>query len=354
MPPAKESDPVPVSDPGSPAPPCPCASRSLPSEIADPAPIPAVSTTWEAEPPLDDGKEIDSAVIGEAAAAAASAAAGAGADAAAVAACKADAAVPVASEPSASARFIRALPVRELLTGGAFPAPAALAAGGACSTGGEDVRESARPLPEATAGVPAEAAPLMTGADSEFMGAAVAGAGAASDCDFEDTAAVLAAGGALVDGGVADAGVELAGTAPAAIELTSVIEGPKTAPCTACVVSSAGVAEPALELTATGEEPAAPPATGGVESPEPLSPTSSRVEGRTGAPLAGGRSGGSESAPVGAATGATAAGGAPLPDCGNASPPDLPLAGLAESSFRLGLAEARSSARAKSRGPPAL
>jgi hypothetical protein len=313
---------------------------------------------------VDDGKEIDSAVIGEAAAAAASAAGAAGVDAAAVAA-KADAAVPVASEPSASARFIRALPVRELPAGGALPAPAALAAGGVCAAEGEDVCESARPLPAASAGVLAgagvfaEAAPLMPCADSEFVSAATAGAAAASDCDFGETAAMLAAGGALLDGGVADAAVELTGPAPEAAELSAVIAGPKTAPCAACVVSSEGMAEPAVETPAvdapaTGTEAAAAPPTGDVVSPEPPSPASSRIEeGTTGAPLAGGRSGGSESSPAGTATGAAAAGGAPLP-CGNVSPLDLPLAGPAESSFRLCLTEARSSARAKARAPPAL
>jgi hypothetical protein len=114
---------------------------------------------------VDDGKEIDSAVMGEAAAAAASAAVGAGADAAAAAACKADAAVPVASEPSARARFIWALPASELPADGAVPALAAVATGVVCAAEAEDVCESARPLPEVAADVLAGAAPLTTPVD---------------------------------------------------------------------------------------------------------------------------------------------------------------------------------------------
>jgi hypothetical protein len=244
----------------------------------------------------------------------------------------------------------------------------------------EDVCESVRPLPEVTAGILAEAgvfaeaAPLMTGADSEFLSTSAARAGAALDWDTAAVPAagggVLAADGAVLDGGGADAavaGAELAGAGSEAAEL--IIVGPKAAPCAACAVSFVVTVEPALELPAlevpalevfaldvpaTGEEPAAAPATGVVVSSEQPSPASSKVEGRTGAPLAGGRSGGSEDVPAGAATRATAAGGAPLPNGGNAPPLDLPLAGLAESSLRLGLAEARSSARAKSRARPAL
>jgi hypothetical protein len=94
----------------------------------------------------------------------------------------------------------------------------------------------------------------------------------------------------------------------------------------------------------------------GAAASEALSPASSTLEGSTGAPLARATIGvGSEGAPAGAATtGTAAAGGAPLPDGGNGSPLRLPPADFAASSFRLGLPEARSSARAKSRAPLAL
>jgi hypothetical protein len=140
---------------------------------------------------LEDIKEIDSAVTGELATAAASVAGGDGADAAAVAACKADAALPVASEPSVSARFMRALPAS-----GADPAPAASAAsaaGGVCTAAGEDVCDSARLLPEVTAGVPADRGPSRTDAEPEFVSVPAARAGTASDSDFGGAAAVVAA-----------------------------------------------------------------------------------------------------------------------------------------------------------------
>jgi len=359
---------VPVSDPGSPAPPCPCASRPLPSETADEEPIPAPPPAWEAEPPLDDGKEIDSAVTGEVADAAASAADGAGADAAAVAACRADAAAPVASEPSASARLIEALPASELPAGGAVPALAALTAGGVCAAEVEDLCESPRPPPEGTEDVLVGAAPLTTVVGSEFVSAPAVRTGAASDSGFAAAAAVVAAGEALLDCGAsdaADAGGELAGAASESVEPRSVIAGPKTAaPCASCVLapraplSAPAAAVPALDVSvlgvpATGEElAAATPAMAGVASSEPASSPPSKIEGRTGAPLAG--AGSCEAAPLGAGTGVAAAGGAPLPEGGNGSPLGLPLVDLAEPSFLPPLAEARSSARAKSRALVAL
>jgi hypothetical protein len=306
---------------------------------------------------VDDGKEIDSAVIGEAAAAA----------------CKADAAVPVASEPSASARFIWALPARELPAGGAVAALAAVAAGVVRAAEAEDVCESARPLPEVASDVLAGAAPLTTPAATEFVGAPAVMTGAASDPDFAAAAAGVVAGGAPADSGVSDADdaeVEFEGAASEAVDSISVVAGPKTAPCPSCVVALVAPAPrpteavpaldvlapdvltlgaPALDVPAMGDEPAAEaPPIAGVAPSEPLSSASSRVEGRTGVPLAGGARS-CEAAPGEAGAGAAAAGGAPLPEGGNGSPLALPPADLVESSFFPALAEARSSARAKSR-----
>jgi hypothetical protein len=221
----------------------------------------------------------------------------------------------------------------------------------------------ARPLPEVTVDALAEAAPLAAGAEPALVIGPAARTGAASDPDFA-AAATVAAGAALLDCGVADAadtGVELAGAAAEPVESKSVIAGLKTAPCPSCEVAPAGSVVAALDVPvatsgglvagapAAGEEPvlaAAPMA--GVASSEPPSPASSRAEGRTGAPFAGG-AWISTGVPAGATTGAAAAGGAPLPEGGNGSPLGLPLPDFAEASFLPALAEARSSARAKSR-----
>jgi hypothetical protein len=188
--------------------------------------------------------------------------------------------------------------------------------------------------------------------------------GAGSDPDFAAAAAAaVAAGEALVDCEVSDAGdagVEFAGAGSEAVEPTSVIAGANTAPCPSCAVAlvapvpdpTAAVPAPdapVLDVPATGDEPGAEaPPMAGVASSEPPSSASSRVEGRTGAPLAGGART-CKATPGDAGTGAAAAGGAPLPEGGNGSPLGLPLPDFAEASFLPALAEARSSARAKSR-----
>jgi hypothetical protein len=127
----------------------------------------------------------------------------------------------------------------------------------------------------------------------------------------------------------------------------------------ALAIDALGIDAPAVDASPidapeTGELAAAAAAMAGVASSESPSSASSRVEGRTGVPLAEATGCGCAGATTDAGTRAAAAGGALLPDGGNGSPLGLPPADLAESSFRLGLAEARSSARAKSRAPVAL
>jgi hypothetical protein len=97
--------------------------------------------------------------------------------------------------------------------------------------------------------------------------------------------------------------------------------------------------------------PATPSVAAEAVGSEPSSSPSFTLEGATGGPFGARRSDGN----TGAATGGVVeAGGASLPDGGNASPLRLPASGLAESSLRLCLAETRSSVPAKSRAPQAL
>jgi hypothetical protein len=117
----------------------------------------------------------------------------------------------------------------------------------------------------------------------------------------------------------------------------------------------AAIDVPPFVVPVTGVEPAAAaPAMAGVASSESPLSGSSRVEGWTGAPLADTTSCGCEGVTAGAGAEAAATGGVPLPESGNASPPDLPPVDLDESALRLGFAEARWSAPAKSRAPVAL
>ena len=94
-------------------------------------------------------------------------------------------------------------------------------------------------------------------------------------------------------------------------------------------------------------------ATAGAAVSEASSSPSSRLGEAAGAPFGLRRCAGSTGS-AGAAAGVAAAGGVTLPEGGNASPLRLPVPGLAKSSLRLCLAEARSSAPAKSRALEAL
>lgn len=361
-------EPEPGSEPESPAPLCPCASPPLPSDTAaadvsaavfdaiaeEAAPVPAVGIM-----------EICSAPNGEAAAAVGSVA-GAGADAAALAACNADAAAPVASEPSVSARLTRAL-----LAAGVCAVTAESSAGAADAAEDEVLCPAVRapaaaPLPDASdwtlepdTGLGLTRAPLI---------------GAAAVDGFAASAAADTAGGVPLVCAVA--GTAAAGAGPFVAAAASATVAPIAAsaytgaPAAFCeeVVAGAALAPGSTPAEVPDNEvpgataPATPavaapvaPATTGAAGPEASSSPSSRLGGAAGAPFGTrSRAGGTGTAAAVVTAGAAAAGGVTLPEGGNVSPLGLPVAGLAESSFRLCLAEARSSAPAKSRAPEAL
>jgi len=358
-----------VSEPESPAPLWACASPPLPGDTAAPELSAAVSSAVaeEAEPvPAEGIMEICGAVNGEAAAAGASAAAP---DAAALAACNADAADPVASEPSLSARLMRAV-----LASGVCAALAASPAGAADEA---DEFEGAA----VCAGRPSAAAPVPDVGGGSFkldteVGVARAPAiGVAAADDLAARATAVAA--ALLDCAVADAAdaaaevaaePSVAVSASAAGACSAVVAAVNTAPCAAaafCGEPGAGVdaviagSTPAAALDGAVPGVTAPvapgvaAATAGAAVSEASWSPSSRLGEAAGAPFGLRRFAGSTGA-ADAAAGVAAAGGVTLPEGGKASPLRLPAPGLAESSLRLCLAEARSSAPAKSRGLEAL
>jgi hypothetical protein len=331
----------------------------------------AVSSAVDEEPepvPSLGIMEICSAVNGEVAVAVASAA-GVGEDAAAVAACNADAAEPVASEPSLSARLMSAV-----LGTGVCAALAASSAGAAEEAEGAAVCAG---RPAAVAPVP-EAGGWSFKLDTEVGVARAPPVGLAAADDLAARAAAVAAAEALLDCAVvdaADAAAEVAAEPSVAVSGSaaeasrSVVAAANAVPCapaTFCGEPAAGAGAviagsapaAALESAVPGVmAPVAPavvaPATAGAAVSEASPSPSSRLGEAAGAPLGPRRCAGSAGT-AGAAAGVAAAGGATLPEGGNASPLRLPAPGLVESSFRLCLAEARSSAPAKSRALEAL
>jgi ribosomal protein S18 acetylase RimI-like enzyme len=360
-----------VSEPESPAPLCACASPPLPSDTAAPELSAAVSNTVaeEAEPvPSEGSMEICGAVNGEAAAAGVSAAAP---DAAALAACNADAADPVASEPSLSARLMRAV-----LASGVCAALAALSAGAADEADEfEGAAVCAGRLP-AVVPVP-DVGGWSFELDTELGVARAPAIGVAAADDLAARVTAVAAAEASLDCAVADAAgtaaeaaaePSVAVSASAAGASSAVVAAVKTAPCAAaafCGEPGAGVdaviagSMPAAALDGAVPGVTAPvapgvaAATAGVAVSEASSSPSSRLGEAAGVPF-GLRSCAGSTGAAGAAAGVAAAGGVTLPEGGKASPLRLPAPGLAGSSLRLCLAEARSSAPAKSRGLEAL
>lgn len=356
--------PEPVSEPGSPAPPCPRASLAPSSDAtadAVSAAVPNAVADEEKPVPWAGVMEICSAANG-AAAAAVGPAVGAGEDAAAFAACKADAADPVASEPSMSARSTSALLAAGVCAAGVCAVVAASSAGAADvadrellgAAGRPPAAEPAAPLLDASAGrldadtgagrVPADAAVVVADAADDFAARATAAAEAALDGGVAEAADVPAADVAAA----ASVAVLVSPTveSEAAVAASTAVSCALAAPCWESVV---GAGSP-VEVTVPAALAVATPATPGAAGSEASSPPSSRREAAAGAPFAPRICSGI----AGAATGAVEAGGVTLPDGGNGSPLRLPAPALPESSFRVCLAEARSSAPAKSRAPEPL
>ena len=182
-----------MSEPESPAPLCACASAPLPADTAAAELSAAVSSAVAEEAefvPAPGMMEICNAVNGEAAAAVASAV-GVGEDAAALAACNADAADPFASEPSLSARLMRAV-----LATGVCAVLAASSAGTADGADRADEVEGAAVCaerPPAAAPVP-DAGGFSFKLDAEVgvVGAPAIGVAAADDLAARATAVAAA------------------------------------------------------------------------------------------------------------------------------------------------------------------